>query len=56
MNSVNRTKDRTLKDELTRSVGAQYATGEQWKITPERLKPKQKQYPVVNVTGFGSKF
>ena len=53
---MKRQKHRTLKDELTRSVGAQYATGEQWEITTERLKPKQKQHPVVNVTGFGSKF
>ena len=39
MNNVKRTKDRTLKDELPRSVGAQYATGDQWtEITPERMK------------------
>ena len=38
MNSMKRQKDRTLKDELPRSVGAQYATGDQWKITPERMK------------------
>ena len=38
MNSMKRQKDRTLKDELPRLVGAQYATGEQWKITPERME------------------
>ena len=38
MNSMKRQKDRTLKEELPRSVGAQYATGDQWKITPERMK------------------
>ena len=38
MNSMKRQKDMTLKDELSRSVGAQYATGEEWRITPERMK------------------
>ena len=38
MNSMKRQTDRTLKDELPRSVGAQYATGEEWRITPERMK------------------
>ena len=38
MNSMKRQKGMTLKDELLRSVGAQYATGDQWKITPERMK------------------
>ena len=38
MNSMKRKKDRTLKDELHRSAGAQYATGDQWRITPERMK------------------
>ena len=38
MNSMKRQKDRTLKEELPRSVGAQYATGDQWRITPERMK------------------
>ena len=38
MNSMKRQKDRTLKDELPRSVGAQYATGDQWRITPESMK------------------
>ena len=44
----------TLKDELPRSVGAQYATGEEWKNNyrkNEEMKPKRKQYPVVDVTG-----
>ena len=58
MNSMKRQKDRTLKDELPRSVGAQYATGEQWKNNSkknEEMEPKQKQHPVVDVTGDGSK-
>ena len=38
MNSMRRQNDRTLKEELPRSVGAQYATGDQWRITPERMK------------------
>ena len=38
MNSMKKQKDRTLKDELPRSIDAQYATGDQWKITPERMK------------------
>ena len=51
-------KDRTLKDELPRSVGAQYATGEQWRNNSsknEGMELKQKQYPVVDVTGDRSK-
>ena len=40
MNSMKRQNDRILKEELPRSVGAQYATGDQWKITPERMKGK----------------
>ena len=47
----------TLKDELSRSVGAQYATGDQWKNSSrknEEMKPKQKQLPTVDVTGDGS--
>ena len=51
-------KDRTLKDELPRSVGAQYATEEQWRNNSrknEEMEPKQKQHPVVDVTGDGSK-
>ena len=58
MNSVKRQKDRTLKEELPRSVGAQYAAGGQWRNNSrknEGMEPKQKQYPVVDVTGDGSK-
>ena len=58
MNSMKRQKDRTLKDELPRTVDAQYATGDQWRNTSrknEETKPKQKQHPVVDVTGDGSK-
>ena len=57
MNSMKRQKDRTLK-ELPRSVGAQYATGDQWRNNSrenEDTEPKQKQCPVVDVTGNGSK-
>ena len=54
MNSMKRQKDRTLKEELPRSVGAQYATGDQWRKN-EEMEPKQKQHPVVDVTGDGSK-
>ena len=58
MNSVKREKDRTLKNELPRSVHAQYATGDQWRNNSrknEKTEPKQKQHPVVDVTGDGSK-
>ena len=58
MNSVKRQKDRTLKDELPRSVGAQHATGDQWRNNSrknEETEPKQKQHPVVDVTGDGNK-
>ena len=58
MNSMKRQKDRTLKDELPRSVGAQYATGDQWRNNSrknEETEPKQKQHLVVDVTGDGSK-
>ena len=58
MNSMKKQKDRTLKDELPRSVGAQYATGDQWRNNSrknEETEPKQKQHPVVDVTGDGSK-
>ena len=51
-------KDRTLKDELLMSVGAQYAPGDQWRINSrknEETEPKQKQHPAVDVTGDGSK-
>ena len=54
MNSMKRHKDRTLKDELPRSVGAQYAIGDQWRNNFRKNKdmdPKQKQHPVVDVTG-----
>ena len=54
MNSMKRQKDRTLKDELPRLVGAQYTTGDQWRNNSrknEGMEPKQKQYPVVDVTG-----
>ena len=58
MNSMKRQKDVTLKDELPRSVGAQYATGDQWRDYSrknEGMEPKQKQYPAVDVTGDRSK-
>ena len=58
MNSMKRQKDRKLKDELPRSVGAQYATGDQWRNNSrknEEKKPRQKQHPVVDVTGDRSK-
>ena len=58
MNSMKRQKDRTLKDELPRSVGAQYATGDQWRNNSrknEGMEPKQKQHPAVDGTGDRSK-
>ena len=58
MNSIKRQKDRTLKDELPRSVVAPYATGEEWRNNSrqnEEMKSKLKQCPVVDVTGEGSK-
>ena len=58
MNSMKRQKDRTLKDELPRSVDAQYATGGQRRNNSrqnEEMESKQKQHPVVDVTGDGSK-
>ena len=58
MNSMKRHKDRTLKGELPRSIGAQYATGDQWRNHSrknEEMEPKQKQHPAVDVTGDGSK-
>ena len=58
MNSMKRQKDRTLKDEFPRSVGAQYATGDQWRNNSRRnegMEPKQKQHPVVNGIGDGSR-
>ena len=58
MNSMKRQKDMTLKDKLPRSVGTQYANGEEWRNNSrknEEAEPKQKQYSVVDVTGGGSK-
>ena len=58
MNSIKSQKDKTLKDELPRSVGAQYATGDQWRNNyrkNEGMEPKQKQHPVVDGTGDRSK-
>ena len=57
MNSMKRQNDRILKEELPRSVGAQYATRDQWRNNSrknEEMEPKQKQHPVVDVTGDGS--
>ena len=57
MNSMKRQKDRTLKDDFPRSVGPQYATGEEWRNNSrenEEMEPKQKQHPAVDVTGDGS--
>ena len=56
--SMKRQNDRTLKDEVPRSVGAQYASGDQWRNNSrknEEMEPKQKQHPHVDVTGDGSK-
>ena len=58
MNNMKRQKDRTLKDELSRLVGAQYATGNQWRNNSrknEEMGPKKKQHPVLEVTGDRSK-
>ena len=58
MNSIKKQKDMTLKDELPRSVSAQYATGEEWRNSSrknEEAKPKQKQCPVVHMSGGESK-
>ena len=58
INSMKRQKDMTLKDELPRSVGAQYATGEEWRNNSrknEEMDPKQNQHPAVGVTGNGCK-
>ena len=58
MNSMKRQNDRILKEELPRSLGAQYATGYQWRNNSrknEEMEPKQKQCPVVCVTADGSK-
>ena len=58
MNSMKRQNDRILKGELPRSVGAQYATGDQWRNNSrknEGMEQKQQQYPVMDVTGDRSK-
>ena len=58
MNNMKRQKYRTLRDDLPRLVGAQYATGDQWRSNPrknEGMEPKQKQHPVVDETGDRSK-
>ena len=58
MNSMKRQNDRILKEELPRSVGAQYASGDHWRNNSrknEGMEPKQKQYPAVDVTGDRSK-
>ena len=58
MNSMKSQNDRILKEELPRLVGAKYATGEQWRNISSKndeMEPKQKQHPVVDVTGDGSK-
>ena len=57
-NSMKKQNDRILKEELLRSVGAQYATGDQWRNNSRKnveMEPKQKQYSVVDVIGDGSK-
>ena len=58
MSSMRRQNDRILKEELLRSVGAQYATGDQWRNNSRKnqgMQSKQKQYPVVDGTGDRSK-
>ena len=58
MNSMKMQKDKTLKDELPRLVGAQYATREEWRNYPRKngeTEPNQKQHPVVDATGDGVK-
>ena len=58
MNSMKRQNNRTLKEELLRWLGAQYATGDQWRNNSrknEGMEPKQKQYPVMDGTGDRSK-
>ena len=59
MNSMKRQNDRILKEELLRSVGAQHATGDQWRNNSrknEEMEPKQKQHPAVDVTGDRGRF
>ena len=58
MNSMRRQNDRTLREELPRLVGAKYATGDQWRNNSKKnegMEPKQKQHPVMDVTGERSK-
>ena len=58
MNNMKRQKDKMLKDELPRSVGTQYFTGDQWRNNPrknEEMEPKQKQHPLMNVTVMGTR-
>ena len=58
MNSMKRQNDRITKEELPKSLGAQYATGDQWRNNSRKnqgMEPKQEQYPVVDVTGDRSK-
>ena len=58
MNRMKRQNNRILKEDLPRSVGVQYATGDQWRNNSrknEGMEPKQKQYPVVDETGDRSK-
>ena len=58
MNSMKRQNDKVLKEELSRTVGAQYATGDQWRNNSrknEGIEPNQKRYPVVDVSGDRSK-
>ena len=58
MNSMKRQNDRIQKEVLPRSLGAQYATGDQWRNNSQKkegMEPKQKQYPIVDVTGDRSK-
>ena len=58
MNSMKRENNRILKEELPRSGGAQYATGDEWRNNSRKIEetePKQKQHPVVDVTGDGCK-
>ena len=58
MNRMKRQKDMILKDELPRLVGAQHTAGDQWRNNSrknEGMEPKQKQHPLVDVNGVGSK-
>ena len=58
MNSMKTQNDRILREKLPRSVSVQYATGDQWRNNSrknEEIEPKEKQYPVVDVTGYRSK-